>query len=81
MTGYYLIHIETKTEEEQVEMRETLTDIITSAESYGDIDMSKTSSSHCFGTHEQNRRFISGVLDQAQRRVAISTRATLKEME
>ena len=66
MTGYYLIHIETKTEDEQVEMRETLTDIITSAESYGDIDSSKISSSHCFGTHEQNRRFISRLLDRVE---------------
>ena len=66
MTGYYLIHIETKTEEEQVEMRETLTDIITMAESYGAIDSSKISSSHCFGSHEENRGFINRFLDRVQ---------------
>ena len=72
MTGYYLIHIETKTEDEQVEMRETLTDIITSAESYGDIDSSKISSSHCFGTHEQNRASINKRLDEIEKHLIIS---------
>ena len=66
MTGYYLIHIETKTEDEQVEMRETLTDMIIEAEQQGTINSSNIGVWSIFGSHEQNRVFISRVLDQVE---------------
>ena len=66
MTGYYLIHIETKTEDEQVEMRETLTDMFIEAEQQGTINSSNIGVWSIFGSQEQNRVFISRVLDQVE---------------
>ena len=66
MTGYYLIHIETKTEEEQVEMREALTDMIIEAEQQGTINSSNIGVWSIFGNHARNRVFISRVLDQVE---------------
>ena len=64
MTGYYLIHINTKTEEEQVEMRDTLTTMIIEAEEQGTINSSRIGVWSTFGSHARNKVFISGVLDQ-----------------
>ena len=66
MTGYNLIHINTKTEEEQVEMRDSLTAMIIEAEEQGTINSSHIGVWNNFGSHANNRVFISGVLDQVE---------------